>query len=507
MYIGGGSDNTIHALRANTGAPVWNYTTTGHVESTPAVSSGIVFAGDYSGNLIALNAITGTLIWSKTTSGAIRSSPAVANGIVYVGSEDDYIYAFNASSGTPVWSYKTNGYVDSSPAIANGVLYVASASPDGYIYAIDATTGAFLWKCNPTPIITSTTSSLAVVNGVIYGGSGTGSTTGYVYAVSTTTHSTIWSNYTQYGSVESSPAVVNGLVYVGCDDHNVYAFDAATGNPKWQFTTGDEINSGSPGVANGIVYIASEDGYAYALDANTGNMIWKFKTCFLPRSSTVIINGVWYVASQDSVETQGVNLYALNLGASQPAPIFVSATTNTAGTAINITFNKAMNNPSGDQGQFTYSIDGGTPQLFSAAALDTNSDVIDLTTSGTPIAYGNVITVNYTAGTVTSTDDGILATFSNQPVTNMVPVPPPTPPTFVSAMTNTAGTAINITFSKAMKSPTGDQSQFTYSINGGAPQSFSAAALDSSPNVINLTISGTTIANGEMITVNYTAVQ
>ena len=87
-----------------------------------------------------------------------------------------------------------------------------------------------------------------------------------------------------------------------------------------------------------------------------------------------------------------------------------------------------------------------------------------------------MITVNYTAGTVKSTDNGVLATFSNQPVTNMVPGPTPTPPIFVSATTNTAGTVINITFNKAMNNPTGDQSQFTYSINGGAPQSFSAAA-------------------------------
>jgi len=198
-------------------------------------------------------------------------------------------------------------------------------------------------------------------------------------------------------------------------------------------------------------------------------------------------------------------------GPTPTAPTFVSATTNTAGTAISITFSKAMNNPTGDARNFSYSVNGGTAQTFSAAAPGSNSTVIDLTTAGSTIAYGNVVTVSYTAGTVTSTDGGVLATFNNQPVTNAVPGPTPTPtptptaPTFVSATTNTAGTAINITFSKAMNSPTGDARNFSYSVNGGTAQTFSAAAPDSNPTVIDLTTAGSTIAYGNVVTVNYTA--
>jgi autotransporter-associated beta strand protein len=191
----------------------------------------------------------------------------------------------------------------------------------------------------------------------------------------------------------------------------------------------------------------------------------------------------------------------LTVTLTSPPPTFVSATTNTAGTAINITFNKAMASPAGDQSQFTYSINGGAAQPFSAAALDSNTSLIDLTTSGTAIAYGNTITINYTAGTVKSADGGVLASFNNKAVTNAMP----SPPTFASATTNTAGTSINISFNKAMASPTGDQSQFTYSINGSAAQPFSAAALDSNTSIIDLTTSGTAIAYGNTITVNYTA--
>ena len=46
-----------------------------------------------------------------------------------------------------------------------------------------------------------------------------------------------WS-YTTGNYVESSPAVVNGVVYVGSWDHNVYALNASTGAKLWSYTTG-----------------------------------------------------------------------------------------------------------------------------------------------------------------------------------------------------------------------------------------------------------------------------
>jgi len=41
-------------------------------------------------------------------------------------------------------------------------------------------------------------------------------------------------NYTTGGDVWSSPAVVNGTVYVGSDDDTVYGLDAQTGSEQWE---------------------------------------------------------------------------------------------------------------------------------------------------------------------------------------------------------------------------------------------------------------------------------
>lgn len=134
-------------------------------------------------------------------------------------------------------------------------------------------------------------SSPAVLNGVAY----VGSYDHNVYALDTATGAPRW-KYTTGGVVTSSPAVLNGVVYVGSYDHNLYALDAATGAPLWNYTTGAEIGS-SPAVANGVVYIPSGVGYLYALDAGTGALIWENHQ---GDATPTVADGMVYVSSGSS---------------------------------------------------------------------------------------------------------------------------------------------------------------------------------------------------------------
>jgi len=53
--------------------------------------------------LYTFNAATGGSIWNASTSGFIESSPALAYDVIYVGSGDGKLYAFNASTGAKLW--------------------------------------------------------------------------------------------------------------------------------------------------------------------------------------------------------------------------------------------------------------------------------------------------------------------------------------------------------------------------------------------------------------------
>ncbi len=99
-----------------------------------------------------------------------------------------------------------------------------------------------------------------------------------------------WS-YTTGGEVYSSPAVANGVVYVGSVNGTVYALDAKTGAKVWNYATGDQIYS-SPAVANGVVYIGSWDNNVYALNAKTGAKLWSYATGARVDSSPAVVNGM-----------------------------------------------------------------------------------------------------------------------------------------------------------------------------------------------------------------------
>ena len=79
------------------------------------------------------------------------------------------------------------------------------------------------------------------------------------------------------GPVKSSPAIVEGRVFVGSDDQHVYAIGLDDGKKVWAFKTEGPIES-SPLVLAGRVYIGSSDGFLYALDAETGKLVWKHET-------------------------------------------------------------------------------------------------------------------------------------------------------------------------------------------------------------------------------------
>jgi outer membrane protein assembly factor BamB len=93
--------------------------------------------------------------------------------------------------------------------------------------------------------------------------------------------------------VDASPAVANGVVYVGSEDENVYALNASTGAKLWSFATGNFFIS-SPTVANGVVYVGTDDGNLYALNATTGAKVWSYTTGGTVESPAVA-NGVVYI--------------------------------------------------------------------------------------------------------------------------------------------------------------------------------------------------------------------
>src|SRR4029450_10609335 len=85
------------------------------------------------------------------------------------------------------------------------------------------------------------------------------------------------------GGLQTSPLVVNGLLYALTPTHKVVALDAATGMRRWTFDSGIVGRGPNRGVMywtdgeRGRIF-TGQDTYIYALDAATGELIPEFGT-------------------------------------------------------------------------------------------------------------------------------------------------------------------------------------------------------------------------------------
>lgn len=139
-------------------------------------------------------------------------------------------------------------------------------------------------------------SSAAIVNGVVYVGVGSGE----VVALDLQTGKLRWKYKAGTAIGESSPAVAGGAVYIGDLDGVLHAINAADGKPLWTLKTGGEIKS-SPVVAEGKVLFGSYDGNLYAVDAAKGNIAWEFKTNAQVHATPAVANGLAFISGCDGI--------------------------------------------------------------------------------------------------------------------------------------------------------------------------------------------------------------
>ncbi len=223
----------------------------------------------------------GGVAWVFKAAGPIVASPSVADGVVYIASLDGHLYAIDQETGKEKWNFKSRMPIASTPAVAGGTLYFISST--GALAALDIGTGKPKWV-----VATEFERKFEAKN--LHG-----------YNSAAQAIPDAWDIFI------SSPAVVNGKVFFGSGDGNVYAVDAQDGVLLWKFPTGDVVHA-SPSVAGNTVYVGSWDSHLYAIDADTGQQRWSFKAGEDPvihnqvgfQSSPAVVDGTVYVGCRDA---------------------------------------------------------------------------------------------------------------------------------------------------------------------------------------------------------------
>ncbi len=322
LYVGG-SDGTLHALDAATGALRWRFHAGGAIGAAPAVddaavyvssrdgflraldvhggrerwrhrfgaalgpddywdyhlsspvlADGSLFVGGGDGTVLALDPANGHVKWRADVGARVRSTPAVHDGIVVVGTMDGRVRALRQRDGTPLWSFATDGAAhkfadagnDTTSVVASPTIVaddagglVAVGGRDGHFYALDLHSGRLRWRL--THDGSSWMLATATDGRSLYVGGGSAA---IVQAVDPATGAERW-RATMRSAVFASLALAGDTLLASDFAGELVALDKTTGRRLWAFPLGGHALS-TPLVVGNVVYAASDSGLLRALD-------------------------------------------------------------------------------------------------------------------------------------------------------------------------------------------------------------------------------------------------
>ncbi len=146
VVVAASEDGNLYGYDAEVGGdPLWTFSTSDKIWSTPVIKDGIAYFGSHDDNVYAVDVFDGSEIWRFTTGGTVAGRPLLFNDLVVFGSFDKKLYALDAESGTKRWEFEGDNWFWAGPVANERTIFAPSM--DGHIYALDSD-GLPLWKCN-----------------------------------------------------------------------------------------------------------------------------------------------------------------------------------------------------------------------------------------------------------------------------------------------------------------------------------------------------------------------
>lgn len=272
----GDMDGVVHAVDATNGNEVWRFETEWPIQSAPAVTDNTVYIANAApsgkdaeeGGVYAISREDGEQRWrtdpGRFKGGWITATLAFDDGRIFIGDETwRSLYGLAADDGSQLWQYKVNEEISSAAAVVGDTVYVADRAD--YVYAVSADDGSEEWVAEPRhpyPTKRMWGAPATTTDSVYFG-----STSGIVYALSNDDGSERWSiDPTGSGQfIFSSVVVVDGTVYVAGVQGDIYGMSTEDGSEEWHIDLSSNINS-SPAVSEGVLYVGANNGNLYAIE-------------------------------------------------------------------------------------------------------------------------------------------------------------------------------------------------------------------------------------------------
>ncbi|GGY67008.1 outer membrane protein assembly factor BamB [Cellvibrio zantedeschiae] len=270
----------------------------GLTQLTPAIDADKIYTVDHEGIVTALNRQNGKKLWSKNVSKGltgisgqvvhffkekdlnndVTGGISYADGLLYIGNYAGEVIALSATNGKEVWRKQVKGEISSVPQ-SNGQV-VAVQTMNGKLFVLDAKSGADMWFFeNPPPLLTLRGSAAPVVmDTAIYAGFANGR----LMAFNPSNGLILWeqrmalpkgrSELDRMVDIHASPLLKDGILYVGTYQGRIAAVARGTGGNVWGI---DGSTSEILAASDDKLFVSLSDGKVVAYSLTSGEQVWQ----------------------------------------------------------------------------------------------------------------------------------------------------------------------------------------------------------------------------------------
>ena len=258
----------------------------------PSFNAQNIFFSDASGNVLSIDAKTGNDNWSVKLN-FLASGTSAGFGIVVVADVDGNVIALDQTDGSVLWSSNVKGEVLSSVAIDAKIVVVKTGS--GELLGLNKDSGEVIWSYRSTlPVLTIRgNSSPVIVDNLVYASFDNGR----LGVFELNSGFQIWDGAISYVSgaselenlidSDSNPVIEGGLIYTTNYQGNLNIFDPSQKRSVWSNNASSFF---SPIISRGMLMIVEENSSIKAFALKTLEESW-INSDYLNRD---LSNGVSY---------------------------------------------------------------------------------------------------------------------------------------------------------------------------------------------------------------------
>ena len=258
----------------------------------PSFNAQNIFFSDASGNVLSLDAKTGNDNWSVKLN-FLASGTSAGFGIVVVADVDGNVIALDQTDGSVLWSSNVKGEVLSSVAIDAKIVVVKTGS--GELLGLNKDSGEVIWSYRSTlPVLTIRgNSSPVIVDNLVYASFDNGR----LGVFELNSGFQIWDGAISYVSgaselenlidSDSNPVIEGGLIYTTNYQGNLNIFDPSQKRSVWSNNASSFF---SPIISRGMLMVVEENSSIKSFALKTLEESW-INSDYLNRD---LSNGVSY---------------------------------------------------------------------------------------------------------------------------------------------------------------------------------------------------------------------